>query len=122
MRITRSTCALLALVSGLMAATPAPQKSPETQAAAQLVTSLSNPDGDVRANAAEKLRALAKDPSKLPGWHGHEYWEARVAKLRPGMSRAEVAAALWPELPADQREKDREVMAIGAGRTEIRTV
>jgi hypothetical protein len=75
-------------------------------AAPALVKVLSDPRNEVRAFAAEALRAiLAADPTSAPNYHEKAYWEQRLAQLKAGMALDEALKVLLPELTPAERQK-----------------
>ena len=75
-------------------------------AAPALVRALSDPRGDVRALAAEAVRAiLAVDPSNAPNYHDKEFWQERIAQLKTGMALDEALKVLLRELSPAERKK-----------------
>ncbi|MHC4202449.1 MAG: toxin-antitoxin system YwqK family antitoxin [Planctomycetota bacterium] len=69
----------------------------ETRDAYELVAALGDPSNEARAAAAASLRRLlAADPSARTNDHGREYWQRRVAAVKPGMKHAEVVKLLPP--------------------------
>jgi hypothetical protein len=71
-----------------------------------LIKVLSDPRNEVRALAAEALRAiLAVDPASAPNCHEKAYWEQRIAQLKAGMAVDEALRLLLPELSPAERRK-----------------
>lgn len=80
----------------------APANQPATAA---LVQSLSDPKNDVRAAAAQKLRAaLAIDPTSAPNHHERAFWEKRLAAVAVGTRFDDALRILLPEATADERK------------------
>lgn len=85
-------------------------------AAPALVTALADPRNDVRALAAEAIRAiLAADPSAAPNWHEEAFWKKRIAQVKAGMREKEVLQVLLPDLSVAEREERREMGMAGGG-------
>jgi hypothetical protein len=60
-----------------------------------LVAALSNTHSAKRAEAAEGLRRiLTIDPSVRTNDHGQDYWQKRIAAVKPGMKHSEVVTLL----------------------------
>jgi len=85
-------------------------------AAPALVEALSDPRSDVRALAAEALRAiLAADPTGAPNYHERAFWEQRIAQLKSGMPLDEALKVLLPSFSPTEREKANEGSSWGGG-------
>jgi hypothetical protein len=73
------------------------RRAAPTKDAPELVAALSDPSNEARALAAASLRRLlAADPGARTNDHGREYWQKRVAKVKPGMRHAQVVKLLPP--------------------------
>ena len=71
-----------------------------------LVKALSDPRGNVRALAAEAVRAiLAADPANAPNYHDKAFWQKRIAQLKGGMALDDALKLLLPELSPAARQK-----------------
>ena len=78
----------------------------DTASAPALVQALGDPSNAVRAQAADRLRAiLAANPSAAPNWHDSTFWTQRIEKLKPGMLVKDALALLNPKLSDKERER-----------------
>ena len=75
-----------------------------TPAAPALVRSLGDPGNDVRAAAAQALRAvLAADPAGAPNYHDRAFWERRIADVAVGTAIDDALRLLLPDATPDER-------------------
>jgi hypothetical protein len=68
-----------------------------TTSVVRLIVALASANQEERAKAADDLRlVLGRDPSAAPNRHERAFWEARLAKISPGMSQDAVIKLLYP--------------------------
>ena len=71
-----------------------------------LVKALDDPRNDVRAYAAEAIRAiLAVDPAAAPNYHDRAYWEKQIRGVNVGMELEEAVRSLLPNATPAEREQ-----------------
>jgi beta-lactamase regulating signal transducer with metallopeptidase domain len=86
-----------------------------------LVGALGDPRANVRAHAAEAVRAiLAANPASTPNYHDKAFWQQRIAQLKVGMALDEALKLLLPELSPAERQK-RDGGSFGSGRGGVST-